>query len=50
LKFSSDTKKQIPIEKNNEFLKVVSSGTCGCDNYVLETHYKVFFQPAEAAN
>ena len=50
LKFSSDTKKQIPIDKTTEFLKVVSSGNCGCDNYVLETHYKVFFAPSEIAN
>ena len=50
LKFSTDTKKQIPIQPSTDFLKATPSGTCGCDNYVTETHYRVFFEPASAPN
>ena len=42
LKFSLDTSKQVPLN-GTDFLNSTFSGNCGCDNFVLETHYKVFF-------
>ena len=50
LKFSSDTKKQIPLTASGDFQKATPVGTCGCDNYLMEAHYKVFFEPATTAN
>ena len=55
LKFSLDTSKQVPLN-GTDFLNSTFSGNCGCDNFVLETHYKVFFsnktdtQPTDVAN
>lgn len=39
-KFSLDTFKEVQLA-SNAFQETKSLGQCGCDNFVMETHYRV---------